>query len=1143
MAFHLAAPASYGVIVVLWAIILALLINTARLLVTTNATLKILVVVLAIDAFRTLFENLYFGLFFNSFFGVLPAAVRDALSSPSLLVLPKLVNIVAGGLVLFLIVRRWLPAFEADRLKLASNERAAAEGKFLKALKDERQKLLDAQSVAKVGSWDTDFITREVTWTPETFRIFDQDPATFAPTHDGFLSLVHPDDRAAVDAAFLDSWDTRDVCSIEHRICLSQGRVKNVVERWQTFLNLDGKRWRARGTCHDITEFKVAQQKAEAAEDLLKIAGHVAKLGGWHYPINGTHVIWSAETAEVHDESPTFSPTLDQAISYYIPDDRPRISAVVEKCMREGAPFNETLQIVTRTGRRAWVRAMGHAVHDETGKIVAIRGAFQDISELIEARENSKLVSERLYKTLDAITDGFISVDNEWRFTFVNRAARVLLQQPGIGWVGQNFWGAFPTLAGSNGEQNLRNVARDGRVTTFVEHYAPLNKWLSGRVYPSADGIAIYFQDITNMRAQQEQLALLETAVSRLNDIVMVTEADSLDEPGPRIVYVNDTFTKRTGYGRDEVLGRSPRFLQGPNTQRDALQRLRTALEAHLPVRAEVLNYTKTGQECWLELDITPIFDAAGRCTHFVSVERDVTERRAIQEALALSEQRFRLVTQATADTILDWDLAEGTVWWSEGAESQFGYNVDRTPAGVEAWISRIHPDDRQRVRDGVTDVISGEGTEWSGKYRLLRANGTTARIVHRASVIRDHEGKAIRVIGSVSDITAQLEMQDQLIQSQKMEAVGQLTGGIAHDFNNLLYVITANIDALREQKDLEDESVEYLDLIGKASERAADLIRRLLVFSRQQPLIPDHIDVNDMVVQIIKLLRRTLGQQITIESALSNESLGVNIDRPQFESALVNLCINARDAMPKGGQITIETKAAMLGYSHAANNPDAIPGNYVLVAVSDTGVGIPPEVVDKVFEPFFTTKGVGKGTGLGLSMVYGFIKQSNGHIKIDSELGKGTTVSIYLPRGDIRSSAEIGANPEIPGGHEKILVVEDDPQVRDLVVRQLQSLGYIATQASNAAEGITIFAGSHPSQDLILTDVIMPGSMNGKEMATEVLRRWPRTPVIFMSGYTDNAITPQELGSENIALLRKPFSKAHLAKAVRAALDRSVMR
>ncbi|MGJ4994117.1 ATP-binding protein [Bradyrhizobium sp. HKCCYLR20261] len=378
-----------------------------------------------------------------------------------------------------------------------------------------------------------------------------------------------------------------------------------------------------------------------------------------------------------------------------------------------------------------------------------------------------------------------------------------------------------------------------------------------------------------------------------------------------------------------------------------------------------------------------------------------------------------------------------------------------------------------------------------------------------------------------------------QVRQAQKMEAIGQLTGGVAHDFNNILTVITGTIEILADAVKDKPQLAGIADMISAAAERGADLTRHLLAFSRRQPLQPRSTDINGLVVDAARLLRPTLGEQIEIESMLAHDSAPALIDPSQLSTAILNLALNARDAMPDGGKLTLETKNVTLDEHYARLNRDARPGHYIMIAVSDTGEGIPASLLDKVFEPFFTTKDVGKGSGLGLSMVYGFVKQSNGHVKIYSEQGHGTTVKLYLPRA--ASAPELPAadveRPAVPRGDETILIVEDDALVRDYVIAQVRRLGYRTLSASNAAEGLAII-DSDERVDLLFTDVIIPGGKNGRQLAIEAEKRRPGLKVLYTSGYTENAIVHHGRLDADVLLLAKPYLSADLARMIRTALE-----
>jgi PAS domain S-box-containing protein len=418
---------------------------------------------------------------------------------------------------------------------------------------------------------------------------------------------------------------------------------------------------------------------------------------------------------------------------------------------------------------------------------------------------------------------------------------------------------------------------------------------------------------------------------------------------------------------------------------------------------------------------------------------------------------------------------------------------------------------------------------------KIVRLDGSILEVEVTAASFRDDTGHAVLVI--LRDLTQRKATERQLNHAQRLEAVGQLTGGVAHDFNNLLTVILGSAEQLEEQ--LADSHLRRIAVMSRtAAERGAELTNRLLAFSRRQALDPRVTDINKLIAGMDGLLRRTLGEHVEIELVRGGGLWEALIDAPQLENAILNLCLNARDAMPAGGRLTIETANVRLDQSYAARNDDVTPGQYVMVAVSDTGAGMDPDTLQRAFEPFFTTKEVGKGSGLGLSMVYGFTKQSNGHAKIYSEPGQGTAVKLYLPRAETaeRTVDNVGADEHVVGGTEKVLLVEDDQLVRDHVAAQLEALGYRVVGAASGPEALRHLRESDDF-DLLFTDIVMPGGMNGRQLAEEAHLMKPGLPVLFTSGYTENAIVHHGRLDPGVHLLNKPYRRQELAAKVRQVL------
>ena len=509
-------------------------------------------------------------------------------------------------------------------------------------------------------------------------------------------------------------------------------------------------------------------------------------------------------------------------------------------------------------------------------------------------------------------------------------------------------------------------------------------------------------------------------------------------------------------------------------------------------------------------------------------------ERRRAADELSSINARLKTLLDSSPLPIFSLDSAGRVATWNPAAERIFGYAA----ASVTGQSFATLPENAGNAFEDVHQrVMAGERVQ-DQRMRWLGRDGRALDVLHSGAPVRE-AGARMGAVYISEDVTERMKLERQLLQSQKMEAIGQLTGGVAHDFNNILTVITGTIELLADGVAGQPDLVAITRLIDEAAERGAGLTRQLLAFARKQPLQPEETDVNALMVEAASLLRPTLGEQIEVESRLEADPWPALVDRSQLVTAVLNLAINARDAMPGGGKLTLETGNVMLDEAYASLNPDVRSGPYVMIAVSDSGSGIPAALRDKVFEPFFTTKDVGKGTGLGLSMVYGFVKQSGGHVKIYSEEGCGTTIRLFLPRAAGEAQPVVEAAPTAPRatGHETILVVEDDRMVRDYVVAQLQSLGYTAVAASNSAEALKILDGG-AVPDLLFTDVIMPGGVDGRELVDQARRRQPALKALFTSGYTQTAIVHHGRLDPGVLLLAKPYRKIDLARMVRKALD-----
>jgi PAS domain S-box-containing protein len=515
---------------------------------------------------------------------------------------------------------------------------------------------------------------------------------------------------------------------------------------------------------------------------------------------------------------------------------------------------------------------------------------------------------------------------------------------------------------------------------------------------------------------------------------------------------------------------------------------------------------------------------------------RRIAERANDATSHALS--RYELVAHATNDAVFECDLRNGTVTWNEAVQGLFQYEADQVGSSISWWEERVHPDDKQRVLAGIQSAIGSRAQTWSDEYRFLCGNGSYASVVDRGYLLYDADGP-VRLVRAIMDVTARRSLEEQLRQSQKMEAIGRLAGGVAHDFNNLLLVINGYTDMMLVGADKANPWRQPVAEIQKAGQRAAELTQQLLAFSRKQLSQPRVLDLKRVMTDSATILRRLIGEDIELILDLNPAAGSVRADTGQILQLLMNLAVNARDAMPAGGKLTLASANLEVRQGAQPAPPGVPPGDYVVVTVSDTGVGLSAEAQAHLFEPFFTTKAPGKGTGLGLSIVYGIVRQSGGFISMSSAEDKGTTVSIFLPRielsRDVTESWE--SNPDEVRGNETVLLVEDQEQVRELSAVILKQFGYEVLKAANGDEALRLNE-RHPGPiHILLTDVLMPG-MTGCALADRLVPLRPEMCIVYMSGYADGKIVNEAMQREGAVFLQKPFTPANLGTTLREALQ-----
>jgi len=611
---------------------------------------------------------------------------------------------------------------------------------------------------------------------------------------------------------------------------------------------------------------------------------------------------------------------------------------------------------------------------------------------------------------------------------------------------------------------------------------------------------------------------------SRAGDGIFIMSLDG------KLIDINESFARMHGYDTVELLQMNIKDLDTPDTSKRFPERV-ARLMAGETLTIEVEHYHKGGHVFPLEVSASLI--SFGGESYIQSFHRDITDRKRVEDALRSSEEKYRLVVENANDAIVI--AQDGRILYANPRFFDFiGESAEKLVGNT--FIGLIHPDDREWVVGYHTMRMRGEQAPMIYEFRLVNNEGETLW-VENSLVLTTWQGRPA-TLSFLRNITQQKQLETQLIQAQKMEAVGRLAGGIAHDFNNLLTVITGYVELILGKQGKEDPFHKEMMEIKNAADKTAELTRQLLAFSRKQILQPKIIDLNDIVVNMENILRRLIGEDIDLLTDLGKDATTVLVDPVQIEQVIINLAVNARDAMPDGGQLVIQTKNALLDDSFAREHPSVVPGPHVVLSISDTGIGMSQGTMSKIFEPFFTTKDKGKGTGLGLSTTYGIINQSKGHIVVESVQGSGTTFRIYLPKAEgVEPSYRKARSNDAMGGEETVLVVEDEPEVRELIREILVGKGYTVIVAGGGEEAVLLSDDFKEPIHLLVTDVVMPG-MNGRELADRISAARRGVKVIFMSGYTDDVIGHHGVLGDGIEFLEKPFSPETMVSKIREVLD-----
>jgi PAS domain S-box-containing protein len=954
---------------------------------------------------------------------------------------------------------------------------------------------------------------------------------------------------------------------------------------------------------HDTTAKVLAELSLRASDERLQMALEASgTVGTWEWDLSADRVIGDERMARLYGVDPRLAQEGAPASAYIEhihPDDYLPFSQVMQAAFAQESPVSTEYRLALPDGTERWLSVQGRSRNGPEGRPQHFSGVTLDITEakrseaaLRHAKDEREFILalvERQRAQLDPDDVMQITAEAIGRRLGVHRAGffqviddRIISY--GACWVD----GVLPPLTGSVpsamfGEE-LGEIIRAGRTLVFgaptdgvrpsdaaldatgsragmsvplvrngyweagfylshaeVRAWAPLEVALVEEVAQLSWDAVARVRATAALRARNESLAgeIAERIAER--DRIWEVSQDLLgiaDRHG-RWQSVNPAWTRVLGWSADEIVGRTSAWMHHPDDVERTREEIEDVVQGEAIAGFENRFRTKSGEYRTLSWRAT---FADG---HIYTTARDVTEERQRQAAFLAAEERTRLVLEAM-DGVGVWTYDVAADRFNSDASFAALYGFDATQlangATMAEVLARIHPDDLPKVGKAIADARDETG-DGEIEYRLLRPDGSVRWIMTRSHVVLDAAGMPETAIGVGVDVTRQRELEDRLRQAQKMEAVGQLTGGLAHDFNNLLTAISGAMEMMqmRLKQGRIADLPRYIGAAQTASGRAAALTHRLLAFARRQPLDPRPIDVNRLIAGMEDLIRGTVGPGVQVEVTAAAGLLPTLVDPNQLENALLNLCINARDAMPDGGKLTIHADTVLLE-ERMAQERDLAPGVYVSLCVGDTGTGMTSEVIARAFDPFFTTKPMGQGTGLGLSMIYGFARQSGGQVRIQSVVGEGTTMCLYLPRHDgmVDEDGQAGGSGEAPRSNrgEAVLVVDDEPVVRMLVTEILGELGYAAIEAGDGAEALAVLH-SNARIDLLVTDVGLPGGMNGRQVADAARVARPGIPVLFITGFAENAVVgdgPLEAGME---LVTKPFSMEALAARIRDMIAR----
>jgi len=883
----------------------------------------------------------------------------------------------------------------------------------------------------------------------------------------------------------------------------------------------------------DVTERRKAEDALKKSAQLLRDTGEMAKVGAWEFDLSTKNVLMTEEVCRIHGVEPGYKPTLEEAMNFYAPESIPALEEALKKATETGEPYDlETLFIPSGSKDKIWVRSLGKAVYIG-GKIVKLAGTFQNIDKYKRAEEALKAERQRLHDMLEAIPIMVCLLTPDYHVAFANRTFREKFGE-------------------SHGRRCYEYCFGEKEPCDFCETYRVLktakpHHWqvttpdgasaidVYDFPFTDVDGSPMILEmdiDITERKRAEEERRISEERYLQLFNEAPIGYQE-LDIKG-KIVRVNKTQADMMGYTIDEMVGKTIFDFISLDQQEEAKNRYKERIQKQLPSQGFERKYiTKSGKYIYFSVTDKLVIDEKGQVTGIRSTLQDITEHKQEEE----EEDRIRLETaiENLAEYIVITDK-EGTIQYVNPAfEKITGYTREEA-IGKNPRMLKSGKHDEVFYKTLWDTLLSGK--TWKG--HLINRKKDESIFEEEASIspIKDSSGNITNFVAVKRDVTNEVMIEQRLFESQKLEAIGTLAGGIAHDFNNILSAIIGytelSIDTVPEGSQIHSD----LTKIFKAGYRARDLVNQILTFSRQREQGKRPILIAPIVKESLKLLRASLPSTVEIRQNIEPGPGMVMADATQIHQVIMNLCTNAGHAMQeKGGILEVSLTSEELDSEFCLQHPGLTPGLYLKLMVSDTGHGIEPDTLPRIFEPYFTTKEKSGGTGLGLSVVHGIVTGFGGAVTVYSEPGKGTTFKVYLPTTTEEAVAEIEKMPSVTKGHERILLIDDEPDIIDVGKRILEQLGYTVTTNSSSMDALELFQKDPYQFDLVISDMTMP-FMTGDELAGEFMRIRQDIPIIICTGFSEKLTEEKALSIGIRAYLGKPLLKSEMAETVRRVLD-----